>query len=59
MMLRRYHKHRFAQVTPEQVKEVFSELTVDELKARLTEKGIEFPSKAKKVDLIKLLEESE
>lgn len=36
--------------------ENLSKLTNDELKAKLTEKGIEFPEDAKKANLIALLE---
>lgn len=42
-----------------QVSNDLSELKYDELKALCIDKGIEFDSKIKKVDLIKLLEDAE
>lgn len=41
----------------EQEGQDYSQLKADELKAILTEKGIEFDAKAKKSDLIALLQE--
>lgn len=61
MLLRRYKDRHDSMTTAPEVKSdaATSPLTVKELKALLDEKGIEYDAKAKKEDLVKLLEGAE
>lgn len=61
MLLRRYKDRYDSITTASEVKPdaVTSPLTVKEIKVLLGGKGIEFDAKAKKEDLIKLLEGAE
>lgn len=61
MLLRRYKDRHDSMTTASEVKSeaAASPLTVKELKALLDEKGIEYDAKAKKEDLVKLLEGAE
>lgn len=45
------------QVAPEGKQNSSTKMTVEELKAKLTELGVEFPTDAKKADLVALLEQ--